>query len=161
MAQDNWKDDYSFFRNELKKINEELQLLPYCLVTIELDGIKVYQYDYPREIINRHENIIRWREAKIRCSHPFADIRVYHCYYDKHFPPKSKYQEELEYMIKLILRYRRQEKLLQEYESHLNGCLFDPNEEKKKIIMERLEQLKHIIDTSISNYYNKIDYGKD
>ena len=87
MAQENM-DDWMEYASEYAKVQREKKIEKWIYITIEYRSterqrIVLFRYDFPRDVYERRQWIIRWRHARLLCQYPRENVQTYFSYYDK------------------------------------------------------------------------------
>ena len=87
MAQESISDFMEIAR-DYAKAEKELEVQHWVYIGIErIDAngnrVRIFSYDLPREVYERRNWVVRWREAKCRCQYPKDNVQCYFSFYDK------------------------------------------------------------------------------
>lgn len=87
MAQENM-DDWIEYAREYAKVQREKKIEKWVCITIEYrtterQRIVLFRYDFPRDVYERRQWVIRWRHARLLCQYPRENVQTYFSYYDK------------------------------------------------------------------------------
>lgn len=81
-------DDWMQDARDMAKAERELGIEKWVFITIGYNDrpgeiVKLYCFDFPRELYERRRWVVRWRLARLQCEHPRKDVSTYFSYYDK------------------------------------------------------------------------------
>lgn len=150
------------YESIVTKINEELNIRPYCKVAIirkKPDGGTdiLYEYDLPREMVWKYNWVLEWRKARFVCRYPRDHVSMNFHFYDKTSGLELGYQTLLSQKIAakaLMTKYRNvRNRYVEEKRKEL---FFDPETDcnlKKidaKILRaeQRIEEISAKIETA-------------
>lgn len=153
------------YRAHRDRAEKDLNVVPYCLITIERtrpDGTRevLHRYDMPRSTMWDWQWVYEWRKARYVCKYPRDRVSLFFSFYDKttglSYETDSLRSRQVAARA-LITRYT---KALDEYIARQRTQLFfDPSSDtfiaktKAKIdsARKRLEDLTHQIETILEN----------
>lgn len=163
MAQESISDFMEIAR-DYAKAEKELEVQHWVYIGIERkdangNRVRIFSYDLPREVYERRNWVVRWREAKCRCQYPKDNVQCYFSFYDKRLGNTPELTEDLRTLVSAKAQVTRQQRKIDEYvEWHkANDLFFDESTDmdllrvREKLSIKQLnvqkceERLKHKI----------------
>lgn len=147
---------------ELAKVERELQIEKWVIISIEYRTkdcrqVVLFQYDLPRDLYERYQWVIRWREARFQCLYPRENILVYHSYYDKRTGLKTGFNSCLSRLAASKAQITIARKREQEYLSYQrqNNLFFDENTDEDLVKfrekLKKKEENYHLLYANIQS----------
>lgn len=105
--------------------------------------VRIFSYDLPREVYERRNWVVRWREAKCRCQYPKDNVQCYFSFYDKRLGNDQKLSDDLRKLISCKAQVSKQQRLIDEYIDwhRKNDLFFDENTDTELLkIRKKLAQ---------------------
>lgn len=87
MAQENMGGWMEYAR-EYAKTQREKIIEKWVGITIEYrtkerQRVVLFRYDLPRNVYERRQWVVRWRQARLLCQYPKENVQAYFSYYDR------------------------------------------------------------------------------
>lgn len=87
MAQENMGGWMEYAR-EYAKAQREMKIEKWVYITIEYrtkerQRVVLFRYDFPRDVYERRQWVVRWRHARLLCQYPKENVQTYFSYYDR------------------------------------------------------------------------------
>lgn len=147
MAQESISDFMEIARDYAKG-EKELEVQHWVYIGIErIDAngnrVRIFSYDLPREVYERRNWVVRWREAKCRCQYPKDNVQCYFSFYDKRLGNDQKLSDDLRKLISCKAQVSKQQRLIDEYIDwhRKNDLFFDENTDTELLkIRKKLAQ---------------------
>lgn len=147
MAQESISDFMEIAR-DYAKAEKELEVQHWVYIGIErIDAngnrVRIFSYDLPREVYERRNWVVRWREAKCRCQYPKYNVQCYFSFYDKRLGNDQKLSDDLRKLISCKAQVSKQQRLIDEYIDwhRKNDLFFDENTDTELLkIRKKLAQ---------------------
>lgn len=147
MAQESISDFMEIAR-DYAKAEKELEVQHWVYIGIErIDAngnrVRIFSYDLPREVYERRNWVVRWREAKCRCQYPKDNVQCYFSFYDKRLGNDQKLSDDLRKLISCKAQGSKQQRLIDEYIDwhRKNDLFFDENTDTELLkIRKKLAQ---------------------
>lgn len=148
MAQESISDFMEIAR-DYAKAEKELEVQHWVYIGIErIDAngnrVRIFSYDLPREVYERRNWVVRWREAKCRCQYPKDNVQCYFSFYDKRLGNDQKLSDDLRKLISCKAQVSKQQRLIDEYIDcwhRKNDLFFDENTDTELLkIRKKLAQ---------------------
>ncbi len=163
MAQES-VSDFIEMAKEYAKAEKELEVQHWVYIGIERidtkgNRVRIFSYDLPREVYERRDWVVRWREAKLRCQFPKDNVQCYFSFYDKRLGNNPELTKDLRTLVSSKAQVTKQQRKIDEYvEWHkANDLFFDESTDmdllrvREKLSINQLnvqkceERLKHKI----------------
>ncbi len=147
MAQESISDFMEIAR-DYAKAEKELEVQHWVYIGIErIDAngnrVRIFSYDLPREVYERRNWVVRWREAKCICQYPKDNVQCYFSFYDKRLGNDQKLSDDLRKLISCKAQVSKQQRLIDEYIDwhRKNDLFFDENTDTELLkIRKKLAQ---------------------
>lgn len=147
MAQESISDFMEIAR-DYAKAGKELEVQHWVYIGIErIDAngnrVRIFSYDLPREVYERRNWVVRWREAKCICQYPKDNVQCYFSFYDKRLGNDQKLSDDLRKLISCKAQVSKQQRLIDEYIDwhRKNDLFFDENTDTELLkIRKKLAQ---------------------
>ena len=125
--------DYYEQAREIAKIEKELSIERWVLITIDRSGdkegewIHLRHYDLPKHIAEKYDWVIRWRTAKLQCQFPRYQVNRFFSPYRRVMGENIGMQKDLDVFIAAKAKVTRQKRALAEYINYqrANNLFFD------------------------------------
>lgn len=141
--------DYYEMAKEIAKVEKELDIEQWDMISIERDGdkegefVSLYRYDLPRHIAKKYEWVIRWRTAMLQCKYPRYIVRCYHSLYRKVKGENIGMQDDIDRFVAAKAQVSRQENIISKYveQKRNEGDMFY-NENEDENLIKAIEKLR-------------------
>lgn len=131
MAQESISD-FMEMAKEYAKAEKELEVQNWVYIGIErIDTkgtrVRIFSYNLPREVYERRDWAVRWREAKLRCQFPKDNVQCYFSFYDKRLGNDPKLTADLRTIASAKAQVSKVQRKIDEYVKYhrANGLFFD------------------------------------
>ena len=148
MAQENIGDWMEYAR-EYAKVQREMRIEKWVCITIEYrtnerQRVVLFRYDLPRDVYERHQWVVRWRNARLLCQYPKENVQTYFSYYDRRTGLSMDFGSALSRLSAVkaqITIARRKEREYLEYQRQ-NNMFFNESEDETLAKFRRKLQAK-------------------
>lgn len=168
MPQENMSS-FMAYAKEYAKAEKELEVQRWVYISIERkdnngERVRLFHYDLPREVYERRDWAIRWREAKLRCKYPKDNVQCYFSFYDKRIGNDKNLTADLKKLISCKAKVTRQQRIIDDYVAYqrANNLFFDENSDKMLVkMLNKLAVKISDVKTEEEKLWNKIEEIKN
>lgn len=162
-------NDFMAMAKAYAAAEKELECEKWVNISIErkdADGSRtvLHSYDLPRDMMERWEWVVRWREARLRCQYPRARISTFYCFYDKRLGNDPKLTADLHKLTSCKAQVTRQQRIVDEYIAYQrdNNMFFDEETDEQLIKIRRKLAVKRAdVEAAEERLKNKIEQIKN
>lgn len=124
--------DFMEMAKEYAKAEKELEVQHWVYIGIERidtkgNRVRIFSYNLPREVYERWDWAVRWREAKLRCLFPKDNVQCYFSFYDKRLGNDPKLTADLRTIASAKAQVSKVQRKIDEYVKYhrANDLFFD------------------------------------
>ncbi len=137
------------YAREYAKTQREMKIEKWVCITIEYrtkerQRVVLFRYDLPRDVYDRRQWVVRWRNARLLCQYPKENVQTYFSYYDRRTGLSMNFGSvlsKLSAMKAQITIARRKEQEYLEYQRQ-NNLFFNEAEDETLAKFRRKLQAK-------------------
>lgn len=125
-------DDFMQMAKDYAKAEKELKVQKWVFISIERldengERARVFCYDLPRDVYDRRQWVVEWREAKVVCQYPRGDVQKYFSFYDKRLGNDPRVTADLRALISAKAQVTKVQRHIDEYVAYnkVNNLFFD------------------------------------
>lgn len=153
--------DFIQMAKDYARAEKELEVQKWCYIQYERtteDGRteKIFNYDLPREILDRKEWVIRWRWAKLICQYPKGNVQYYVSFYDKRLGNNPEFTECLHRLANCKAQVTRMKRIIKSYLDDKKGDLFFDERTDKDLQRARKKLARKEADVEATEYRMKL-----
>lgn len=161
--------DYFMMAKEIAKQEKSLGIEHWDYISIDRNGdkageyVRLYHYDFPRQIAEKYDWVIRWRAAKLQCKYPRYYVRISHTPYKKVMGINIGMQKDIDIFVAAKAQYTRQKRILDDYiskQKETNIFFIEDTDEDVIKIKDKLERKKKDIEKAEARLIEKVNQYK-
>lgn len=165
-------EDWFQTAKDYARAEKELKIERWVYISIEykeegkLEYVRLFTYDFPRDVYERRKWVIRWRISRLQCQYPKQFVQCYFSYYDKRLGTDIRMNEDLYRLISAKAQVTKAERKMREYIEYnrQNNMFFneetdddlvkfrDKLERKIANVAECEKRLKELVERRRKNY---------
>lgn len=158
-------DDFMEYAKYYAQAEKDLGVQSWVYISIHYKDYegnirKLFSYDLPRSVYERRTWVIKWRQAKLKCTFPKEDVSCTFCYYDKRLGNDPKLTDDLKTLTAAKAQVTKVQNQIDSYVKHEreNNIFFDEATDKDLIkAKEKLALKKSNVDAAEKRMYEKIN----
>ena len=144
-------DDWFELARDVARAEAELGVQHWIFIEFTKDAgdgssERIFAYDLPRKVYERRRWVVRWREAKLVCRFPRANVSRFCSYYDRRLGNDNRLTDDLRRLVAAKAQVTKARRKMDEYVAwnRTNNLFFDESTD------EDLTKFKEKLDRKIA-----------
>lgn len=154
--------DWFQMAKDYAKAEKELKIERWVYISIEykddgnLEPVRLFSYNLPREVYERRRWVVRWRLARLQCQYPKQYVECFHSFYDRRSGESLGFDSYLSKLISAKAQVSKAERIMRDYIKHNreHNLFFDEETDEDLVkFRDKLERKK----VNVAEYEKKLE----